>query len=76
MVCRGCSRDNPPGMKYCLHCGELLQLKGRVADPEAEPRRRVERIMVKTERRRAIEKLADENPELAAKVLQTWLKSE
>jgi flagellar biosynthesis/type III secretory pathway M-ring protein FliF/YscJ len=76
MVCRSCMRDNPAGIKYCLHCGELLHLGGRTNDPDSEPRRRLDRIRAKRERRKAIERLADENPEMAAKVLQTWLKSE
>jgi flagellar biosynthesis/type III secretory pathway M-ring protein FliF/YscJ len=76
MICRSCQRDNPAGIKYCLHCGELLRLEGRIGDPNSEPRRRLDNINAKRERRKAIEKLADENPEMAAKVLQTWLKSE
>ena len=76
MVCRSCQRDNPAGFKHCLHCGETLHVRGRVGDPENEPRQRSDRIRARRERRKAIEHLAEENPEMAAKVLQTWLKSE
>jgi flagellar biosynthesis/type III secretory pathway M-ring protein FliF/YscJ len=76
MVCRSCQRDNPAGFKYCLHCGELLHLQGRVSDHGKDPRHRLDRIRARRERRKEIEHLAEENPEMAAKVLQTWLKSE
>lgn len=76
MVCRSCQRDNPTGFKYCLHCGEMLHLRGRVGGPDNAPRQRPDRIRVRRERRKAIEHLAKENPEMAAEVLKTWLKSE
>ena len=71
MFCRSCNRENPSGVKYCIHCGELLHLgtKGNPQNPQ--PARKGDPHRVKRERRKAIERLADENPELAAKVLQT-----
>ena len=76
MVCRSCQKDNPPGFKHCLHCGEIMHLKGRVVEPSSEPRMNPDRTRAKTERRKAIEKIARDNPEMAAKVIQTWLRSE
>jgi len=76
MVCRNCQRDNPPGFKHCLHCGELIYLQGRVNNPSREPGNNSGRTHAKKKRRKAIERIAEENPEMAAKVLRTWLKSE
>ena len=76
MICRSCNGDNPPGAKYCLHCGELLRLGGRVKHKDEASSRKHDKLRAKRERRKAIERLTDENPELAAKVLKTWLKSE
>ena len=76
MICRSCKRDNPKGVKYCIHCGELLILEGRVQAANPDMPGKHEKIRARRERRKAIERIADENPDLAAKVLQTWLKSE
>ncbi len=76
MICRSCKRDNPKGVKYCIHCGELLFVEGRGNPADPSSPRKFDRLRAKRERRKAIERLADENPEMAAKVLQTWLKSE
>jgi len=76
MFCRSCNRDNPAGVKYCMHCGELLHLGGKGNPPSSPSGRKSNNLRARRERRKAIERLADENPELAAKVLQTWLKSE
>lgn len=76
MVCRSCQRDNPPGFKHCLHCGEMIHLQGRVNNPSTEAREKSGRIHARVKRRKAIERIAEENPEMAAKVLRTWLNSE
>ena len=53
-----------------------MHLQGRVNNPSSEPNNKSERTHAKKKRRKAIERIAEENPEMAAKVLRTWLKSE
>jgi flagellar biosynthesis/type III secretory pathway M-ring protein FliF/YscJ len=76
MFCTSCKRENPPDAKYCRHCGEMLHLGGKDAPGRGPSPKKIDQLKARRERRKAIEKIADENPELAAKVLQTWLKSE
>ena len=75
MICRSCKRDNPEEVKYCEHCGEFLTLDELDEDIDLSGDSSDNKIELRA-KRRAIERLADKNPKLAAKVLKTWLNDD